>query len=103
MLDFPPPPALDYKNQLAFFFKKEKDLREFNIELPRRTLSIIKRRMMIQFQTRLHTVKLLKLDETKTTALGGFLLVGCDAHRKGLDFGKVLCYGFGGGGEGEIS
>lgn len=105
-LDFPPPPALS-NNQLRKKRKererRKKYVREFNINLPRRTLAIVKGRVVIQFQTCLHAIKLLKLDKAKATACGGFVLVGCDAHGDGVDFGEVGGDGFDAGGEWEVS
>jgi hypothetical protein len=59
--------------------------------------------VVVQLQTRLHTVILLKLDKAKATAFGCFLLVGCDAHRDWIDFGEVGGDGFDVGGEGQVS
>lgn len=78
--------------------------REFNVNLPSRTFAIIKRRMMIQLEAGLHSIKGLEFDEAKTAAFFVVvLLVGCDAHGDGGDFGEVCCYRFCGGGVGEVS
>lgn len=49
---------------------------------------------MIQFKTGLHAIKSLEFDEAETAAFVAILLVGCNAHGDGCDFGEVGCYAF---------
>ena len=58
---------------------------------------------MIQLQARLHTVKVLELDECETAAFGGFVLFRGDADRGRGVFGEVVLDRFGVGRVGEVS
>lgn len=83
--------------------EREKDIRKLNINLSRGALSVIKRRMMIQLQARLHAIELLEFDKRETTAFVSRLFVSGHTHRNGRDFVEVGFYTLVGGGVRKVS
>lgn len=70
-------------------------LRQLNIDFPRRAFSVVKHRVVIQFEACLHTVVGGELQKRKTFGFASFFTSAMADERR-LDFGKMRSYRSGG-------